>query len=489
MILRPRTRLAAAVLAIALGSILVRADGGLADDVKARRARVMEKVGPDALAILWSAPPARYSLDVDYEYRQDSNLYYLTGITQEDTILVLMPGNATRREILFVKDLDPVREHWTGHRLTVAEATAASAITTVLATSQFDAFVSAMLNRQAFGAVDEKEAAHFFDALASGRAKVVLPLDAGRTVTGPLSHALQFARDIRDRFLGFGVADLTPVLTDLRTVKTPFERSVLIQSLEISAEAQKAGMRAARPGVHEYEVKAAIESSYRSHGAVSWSYPPIVGSGPNATVLHYADSRRQLRDGELLLVDAAANYEYASGDITRTYPVNGRFSAPQRELYSIVLEAQEAAIATVRPGVTLRDVHQKTVDVIKAGLLRLGLITDATGDQYKMWYTHGSTHYIGLDVHDVGDRSRPLTPGMAFVIEPGLYIRQSALDALPRSADNDALIAKLKPVVQKYADIGVRVEDSFLLEDDGLRRLSTGVPRTIEEIEAFMRNR
>ncbi len=489
MIVRHRSRMVAIALAIAAAATVARADGGLADDVKARRARVMEKLGPDALAILWSAPPARYSLDVDYEYRQDSNLYYLTGITQEDTILVLMPGNAARREILFVKDRDPVREHWTGHRLTTSEATSASAVTTVLATSQFEAFMSAMLNRQPFGAVDEQEAARFFDALGAGRARVVLPLEAGRSVNAPLSRPLQFARDIRERFLGFGVADLTPVLTDLRTVKTPYERSVLIQSLEISSEAQKAGMRAARPGVHEYEVKAAIEASYRTHGAVSWSYPPIVGSGPNATVLHYADAGRQLRDGELLLVDAAANYEYASGDITRTYPVNGRFSPLQRELYSIVLEAQEAAIAAARPGASLRDLHQKTVDVIKAGLLRLGLITDASGDQYKMWYTHGSTHYIGLDVHDVGDRGRPLVPGMAFTIEPGIYIRQSALDALPRTPDNDALIAKVKPAVQKYADLGVRVEDSFLLEDDGLRRLSTGVPRTIEEIEAFMRSR
>ena len=274
----------------------------------------------------------------------------------------------------------------------------------------------------------------------------------------------------------------------MRTVKTAYERKLLIRSLEVSSEAQMAGMRAARPGVIEDEVKAAIEAVYRRRGAVSWSYPSIVGSGPNATVLHYTRGDRVLEGRDLLLVDAACNYEYASGDITRTYPVNGVFSTEQKDLYRIVLQAQDEAMKVARTGSTLLDIHRKTVEVVKAGLLKLGLITDPESDQYRMWYTHNASHYIGIDVHDVGDRNRPLEPGMAFVIEPGLYIRPGVLDTLPRSRENDALIEKIRPAVTKYADLGVRVEDSFLLEESGLRRLSAAVPRTIEEIEGFLRS-
>jgi Xaa-Pro aminopeptidase len=270
-------------------------------------------------------------------------------------------------------------------------------------------------------------------------------------------------------------------------MKTPYEQRILTKSVEISGEAQMAGMRAAHTGAYEYEVLAAIEAVQRGRGAVSWSYPSIVGSGPNATILHYPRGERQMQSGELLLVDAACNFGYMAADITRTYPVSGTFSPLQKDIYRIVLQAQEEAMAAARPGVSLEDVHNKTVEVIKAGLLKLGLITDTTGDQYKMWYPHGASHFLGIDVHDVGDRKGPLAAGMAFTIEPGIYIRQSALDALPRTPANNALIEKVQPAVKKYADIGVRIEDSFLLESTGLRRLSSAVPRTIEEIEAFLK--
>jgi len=457
------------------------------DDLNARRARVMERLGPDALLILWSAPAARYSNDVDYEYRQDSNLYYLTGLTQEQTILVLMPGNDKRREILFIKDRNPSREQWTGRLLSPDEAKAQTGIETVLNATQFDAFISGVLGGQGFGPVTDKEAAAFLKAMESGRARISLPLDAGRRVTDALTPPLEFAQKVRDRFFGFQIVDATPTLTALRMVKTPYERKTLVTSLEISSDAQKAGMRAAHEGAYEYEVKAAIEAVFRSRGADSWSYPSIVGSGPNATILHYPHSERQMLQNELLLVDAACNYQYASGDITRTYPITGRFSPLQKDIYQIVLEAQDASAALAKPGATLKQMHDKTVDVIKSGLLRLGLITDASGDQYRLWYPHGSSHYIGIDVHDVGSNLRPLEPGMAFTIEPGIYIREAALDSLPRSAENDAFIAKVRPIVKKYADIGVRIEDSFLLEESGLRRLSASVPRTIDEVEAFLR--
>jgi Xaa-Pro aminopeptidase len=461
----------------------------IADDLKVRRARLMDRLGPESMAVVWSAPAARYSLDIDYEYRQDSNLYYLTGLTQDETVLVLMPGNVGRREILFIKERNPAREHWTGHRLTTDEATARTGIDTVLSAAQFEPFMAAVLDRRGFDPIDAKEAARFVDALTAGRAQVALALTSPRSLNDPLSPPLEFARRIRDRFFGFQVVDATPALADLRMVKTPYERKLLVKSLEISSEGQMAGMRVARPGAYEYEVKAAIEAVHRSRGATSWSYPSIVGSGPNATILHYPGGDRQMQAGDLLLVDAACNYEYASGDITRTYPIGGTFSPAQRDLYQIVLQAQDEGMKVARPGASTQDIHRKTVEVVKAGLLKLGLITDPNSDQYRMWYTHGASHYIGIDVHDVGDRNRPLEPGMAFVIEPGLYIRPSALDALPRTSENDRLVEELRPAVTKYADLGVRVEDSFLLEESGLRRLSAAVPRTIEEIEAFLRNR
>jgi Xaa-Pro aminopeptidase len=457
------------------------------DDLAARRARVMERLGAETMLVLFSAPTRNYSLDVSYEYRQDSNLYYLTGVTQEGTILVLMPGNVTRREILFVAARNPEREHWNGRLLTRDEATALTGIQTVLSTGEFESFIAAMLTRRASGAIDQQEAKGFFEALGAGRARVALTLQAGGP-SDPLSATQDFARRIRERYVGFDTIDVTPQFTDLRVIKTPYERKVLVKSLEISSDAQMAGMRAARPGGWEYEVEAAIEAVHRSRGAVSWSYPSIVASGPNATILHYNENNRQMQAGDLLLVDAAANYEYMSGDITRTYPVGGRFSTAQKDVYAIVLEAQEEAIKVARAGTPLSAVHDKTVDVIKAGLLRLGLITETSGDQYRMWYTHGANHYIGIDVHDVGERRRILQPGMAFVIEPGIYIRQAALDALPNTPENRALIERVQPAVNKYLDIGVRIEDAFLLEEGGLRRLTASVPRTIEEVESFMRH-
>ena len=478
--------------ALAAAGLLLQASivfgGELSDDLSARRGRMLERLGPDAMAVLFSAPERNYSLDVDYEYRQDSNFYYLTGLVQQDSILVLMPGNASRREILFVTERNPEREHWNGRLLSRAEAAEVTGIRTVLGRREFESFIGAMLGRRGSGDITESEASAFFEALGAGRARVGLVLQAGGPAD-PLSPIQDFARRIRERYVGFQAVDVTAVLTDLRLIKTPYERKVLVKSLDISNDAQMAGMRAARPGGWEYEVEAAIEGVHRSRGAVSWSYPSIVASGPNATILHYSENNRQMQAGELLLVDAAANYEYMSGDITRTYPIGGTFTQNQKDIYAIVLQAQEEAMKVARAGTPLSQVHDKTVEVIKAGLLKLGLITDASGDQYRMWYTHGANHYIGIDVHDVGERTRPLQPGMAFVIEPGIYIRQSALDTLPMTPDNRALLDKIQPAVKKYQDIGVRIEDAFLLEENGLRRLTAPVPRTIEEIETFMRTR
>jgi Xaa-Pro aminopeptidase len=482
-------RILLAVVCVTVLSVpAVAVAGEFQDDLAARRARVMERLPPESMLILWSASVKVYSHDVDYEFRQDSNLYYLTGIDQPDTILVLMPGNERRREILFISPRDPVREHWEGHLLTSAEATGQSGVATVYTTNEFESFVKTVLGGSAYGVgPGSQEYTRFGKAVQDASARLALLLTPKPGLSDELPATYRFVRQIQERFPGITAMDVFPILRDLRQVKTPYERKLLQESADVSSDAHMAGMKAARPGAYEYEVEAAIEFVYKKNGSLDWGYPSIVGSGPNATILHYNASTRRMADGDLLLVDAAANYKYATVDITRTYPVNGRFTPAQRELYALVLSAQEEGMKVARAGARVAEIHQKTVEVIKAGLLKLGLITDAAGDQYRIWYTHGSVHWIGLDVHDVGDNSRPLEPGMSFVIEPGVYIRESALDYLPKTAQNAAFIEKVRPLVKKYNDIGIRVEDSFLLTENGLHRLSAKVPRTIDEIEAFMR--
>jgi Xaa-Pro aminopeptidase len=460
------------------------AAGPLQEDVKQRRARVMERLGPDAVAIFWSAPERVFSTDVNYEYRQESNLLYLTAIDQEDTILVLLPGSAGTREFLFVREADARREHWNGHSLTPAEASAQSGVATVLTASQFEPFITSLFSRRSTGAT--ADAGRFFQALAENRARLAILAEPQPDLSAPLGRAAQFASKLRERFFGFTVQDAGPALAELRQIKTPYEQDVLRKSVTISSDAHRAGMRAAGPGKYEYEVEAEIEEVYLRNGAMSWGYPSIVGSGPNATILHYQKSLRKMEPGDLLLVDAAANYQGLTGDITRTYPVSGTYSRPQRDIYEIVFAAQQAGEKAAKAGAQAGEIQKACDEVLRAGLLRLGLITEAGGTQFKIWATHGVSHWIGMDVHDVSI-PRPLAPGMAFTIEPGIYIREAALDDLPKTPANAAFIEKVRPMVQKYKDIGVRIEDSYLLTAAGLERLSQSVPRTIDEVEQFLK--
>jgi Xaa-Pro aminopeptidase len=357
------TRVAVVALALSAWTAAVSA-GPLQDDLRARRGRVMERLGPESLLIVWGEPSGENDPSA-------ANLYYLTGTTQSDSILVTLR-------------------------------------------------------------------------------------DAGEIIHG------------------------------LRQVKTAFEQGILRRSVSISNEAHMAGMGAAAPGRYEYEVESAIEAVYLKNGAMKPGYESIVGSGPNGTVLHYRESGRKMEAGDLLLVDAAGSYQGYTGDITRTYPINGTFTPAQREIYEIVLAAQEAGIKAAKAGSRTSDITAACADVIKKGLLRLGLITDASGDQYRVWATHGPVHWIGLHVHDVGV-TNVLAPGMAFVIEPGIYVREQALETMPATKENLAFIEKVRPVVKKYLNTGVRIEDSFLLTATGLERLSAPVPRTIAEIESYLR--
>ena len=477
-----------ALLLAALSSPLLA--GEYQDDLKARRARLMQTLDPGSVMIAWSAPSKVYSTDVNYEYRQDSNLWYLTGLTQEDTILVLMPGAAGRKEILFVREPNARREHWNGHTLTKEEVTAHSGVETVYFVSQFEPFIAAMFNGRNFGmrrGETTTEWNTFHAEVKAGRAKLALLFGPRPAPSQPLPEVYSWANRFRERFFGVSLVDALPALEGLRQIKTAYEQKVLTRSVQISSDAHKAGMKATTPGRFEYEVEAAIEQVYLTNGAMSWGYPSIVGSGPNSTILHYGESSRKMEPGDLLLVDAAGNYQGLTGDITRTTPVSGTFSPVQKEIYQLVFAAQEAAIAAAKAGARTQDVEKASEEVIKNGLLKLGLITDLKSEQFRTWYTHGICHWIGMDVHDVGDYERPLAAGMAFTIEPGLYIRQQALDDMPDTPANRAFKEKVAGAVAKYRNIGVRIEDSFLLTDTGLTRLSASVPRTVEEVETWMK--
>ena len=397
-----------------------------------------------------------------------------------------MPGNETRKEILFVREADARREHWNGHSLTPSEATAASGIETVMTGNQFEPFIAAVLSKRATAASPTE-----YSRLrpgADGRArKACVAARSGDRFIGAAGQAAQFAAKLRERFFGFAVQDATPILAELRQIKTAYEQTVLRRSVEISSDAHRAGMRAAHSGKYEYEVEAAIEEVYLRNGAMSWGYPSIVGSGPNATILHYEKSSRKMEPGDLLLVDAAANYQGLTGDITRTYPIDGTFSREQRDIYEIVYAAQQAGEKAAKIGGQPRDIQAACDEVLRAGLVRLGLVTDPAGMQFKIWATHGVTHWIGMDVHDVGVPRKPLDAGMAFTIEPGIYIREAALNDLPKTAENLSFIDKVRPLVAKYKNIGVRIEDSYLLTSAGLERLSKSVPRTADEIESFLK--
>ena len=439
--------------------------------------------------IFWSAPARVFSTDVEYQYRQDSNLLYLTGLDQEDTILVLMPGNETRKEMLFVREADARREHWNGHSLTTAEASAATGIQTVMTANQFEPFVAAVFSKRAQGG-SPTESARFFQALSDSRAKLALLLEPQVNLSTPAGPAAQFAAKLRERFFGFNVVDATPILADLRQIKTAYEQDVLRKSVAISSEAHRAGMRAAAPGKYEYEVEAAIEEVYLRNGAMSWGYPSIVGSGPNATILHYQKSSRRMETGDLLLVDAAANYQGLTGDITRTYPINGTYSRDAAgDLRDRATRRSRPARKPRRPEPASPTSRTRATTSCARGSCGSASSPSPPARSSRSGRRTASRTGSAWTCTTVGSRTRPLEPGMAFTIEPGIYIREAALDDLPKTPANAAFIEKVRPVVQRYKNLGVRIEDSYLLTATGLERLSATVPRTIDEVESLMKQR
>jgi Xaa-Pro aminopeptidase len=424
-----------------------------------RRARVLAQIG-GGVAILPAAPQLFKSRDTEVRFRQDSDFFYLTGFDEPEAVAVLTPHDESHRFTLFVRPRDPEREAWAGRRAGVEGA------------------------RERYGA----DAAYPIDALDEHLKRLVEPADRivyalgnDPLLDGRVIDLVAHFRRARQRS-GQGpleVCDPATVLDPMRVIKDAGEIERLRAACTLTAEAHRAAMRAARPGVGEWELEAELEYVFRKGGASGPAYPSIVGSGANATVLHYVANDQCAADGDLILIDAGAELDNYCGDITRTFPASGRFSAEQRAIYQVVLAAEEAAIAAVRPGAPFTAIHDAAVFVLTTGMVDLGLLqgdvqTLIAEGAYKRFYQHQTSHWLGLDVHDVGlykqnGEAVLLEPGMVLTIEPGLYV----------AADADGVPASLR-------GIGVRIEDDLLVTADGHEILTRGVPVLPDEIEALM---
>lgn len=429
------------------------------NEFERRRAAFAEKIG-DAVAIFPSAPHRVRSNDGDYLYRQDSDFYYLTGFEEPNSALLLSPNSKEAKSVIFVQPLNREREVWEGWRLGVERAAATLGV----------------------------DAAYPIDELWTKLPELLATSD---NLYYPLAHHREFDERVieavrecrtkrrREDHGASNVLDPSPILHEMRTIKTPYDVERIRRAINISVEGHLAAMRGARPGMHEYEIQALLEYVFTSRGGQTPAYPTIVGSGPNGVCLHYVANRRRIADGELVLVDAGAEVDYYCGDLTRTWPITGKFSAEQRAVYDIVLAANQRIIELCKPGAKWNsDIADATVKVLVEGLLDIGLVKGSAQENieketYKQFYMHRQGHYLGLDVHDVGYYRkdgdwRGLQEGMVLTVEPGLYIAQDA------------------DVDERFRAIGIRIEDDVLITASGCENLSVACPKSIEAIERTM---
>jgi Xaa-Pro aminopeptidase len=412
----------------------------------------------DGVAVFPSAPLAIRNNDVEHPYRQDSDFYYLTGLDEPDSVLVLTNQHDEHQTILFVRPRKREREIWDGPRTGIEGAVASFGADVAYPIDDLAKKLPEYLGnveRLHYRLAQNGEFdAKVFDCIA------LLRRGARRGVTAPEA-----------------IIDSSVHLHEMRMRKSDDELSMMRQAAAITQEAHLRAMRLTRPGLHEYEIDAELLHVFRKHGSQRPAYESIVGSGPNATILHYRAGSRVLSDGELLLIDAGCEYGYYASDVTRTYPVNGRFSAEQRAVYEVVLEAQKSSIAAVKPGTTLEAIHDGAVRAITQGLVDIGLLSGAVSSlveekKHEPFYMHRTSHWLGMDVHDVGryyvdGKHRPLEPRFVLTIEPGIYI----------ATDADG-------VDERWRGIGVRIEDDVLVTPTGREILTDGIPKEVDELEA-----
>lgn len=423
-------------------------------------AEFMRRMEPNSVAILPAAREVTRSNDSEYRFRQDSDFYYVTGFNEPDAIAVVAPSK-DEQFTLFVRPRDPEKEVWTGRRAGVEGAKATFGASAAFPVEEFQAKLAEMLDG----------ARNLYYRLGGGNP------DLDQQVVRQIAHMRVMGR--RGVRPPQAIVDPGAILNEMRLFKSEEEIALMQRSADIAAEAHREAMRSARPGMKEYEIEALIEYIFRKNGASAPAYNSIVGGGANATILHYINNDAELKDGDLLLIDAGAEYEGFASDITRAFPISGRFTDAQRDIYQLVLDCQERCIEMVAPGVTLEAMHVRSVEILTEGMVRLGLLQGDVKklieeEGYKKFYMHRLGHYLGMDVHDVGvytadGQPRPVEAGIVMTVEPGLYISEDA-EGIP----------------DKYRGIGVRIEDDVLVTADGHRILTDKAPKRIEEIEALM---
>ena len=432
-----------------------------AQEFQRRRRELMELMEPNSIAILPAAPERTRNRDVEHPYRQDSDFWYLSGFPEPEAVMVLLPGREHGEFVLFCRERDRAMEIWNGYRAGPEGAVA---------------------NYQADDAFPINDIDDILPGLIEGRNRVYY--DIGRDDDFD-RQLMSWVNAIRERVRtgaqppGEFVA-LSHLLHDMRLFKSKEEQAVMRRAASISAGAHVRAMQSVRPGMHEYQLEAEYLHEFMRHGARSPAYPSIVGGGANGCILHYVENSDQLKEGDLVLVDAGCELDCYASDITRTFPVSGTFSAEQRALYEVVLKAQLAAIDVTHPDHHWNYPHEEAVRVLTEGLLELGLLKGDPAElveteAYRRFYMHRTGHWLGLDVHDVGDYRiggawRQLEPGMVLTVEPGLYV----------APDDDTVEAR-------WRGIGIRIEDDVLVTADGCEVLTHEVPKAVEDIEALMR--
>ncbi|WP_333843855.1 aminopeptidase P N-terminal domain-containing protein [Pelomicrobium sp.] len=422
-----------------------------------RRERLARRLGR-GVAVVPTAPERLRNRDTAYPYRYDSYFYYLTGFTEPEAVLVLVAGDAPR-SILFCREKDPEKEVWDGFRYGPEGAREAFGFEEAHAIGGLDAAMEEIL-------ADRPVLFYPLGQDPAWDARVVSWVNAVRAKARSGVTAPTELKDVR------------ALLDEMRLVKDAHELSLMRRAARISAAAHRRAMGFVRPGLSEYQVEAELLHEFRRQGAQAPAYPPIVAGGANACVLHYVSNRATLRDGELLLIDAGCEFDGYASDITRTFPVNGRFSSAQRDVYQLVLAAQAAAIAAVQPGNRWDAPHRAALEVLAQGLIDLRLLTGSRDEvlekeAYRRFYMHRTGHWLGLDVHDAGSYKqdgewRLLVPGMTLTVEPGCYIRPA------------------EDVPQAFWNIGVRIEDDVVVTAEGCEVLTQDAPKSVAEIEALM---
>lgn len=441
------------------------------DELADRRAALAEAVGDGVILGMGSAAPPQ-----DYiSFHQNSPFRYLTGFKEPDAALLMeVRDGQIRWEALFVNPRDPATETWEGYRVG-PEGTRAAVGIPGRNVEELDAVLDSLLS-----------------ATGAREVQVVGPFNPQAPVQNDVTQRLQALVDGGDG--GLSVTSVNGQVNDLRGLKSAAELELIRHSVDMTSRAHREVMGALEPGMNEFEIQALLEYTFRRYGSERPAFASIVGSGPNSTILHYNANDRFMEEGDLVVVDIGAAYGGYAADITRTYPVNGRFSEPQREIYQLVRDAQAAAEEMAEPGTSVSDLSLTAARVLAQGLTELGLIEspDATYEgpdgrmvpQLRLYYMHGLGHGIGLDVHDPWPDV--LEPGAAFTIEPGVYVRANLFDeVIPDTPRNREMMEAIRPAFERYVDIGVRIEDDFVVTDDGVERISSS-PREIDEIEAAM---